>query len=297
MHDACGVAYADFLNTPDSDRAAKLNLERALNQALQTKNERDHSPVLLLLDNFNYCKGECEKLMTKVASTKRFRLDNNREANLENTVILITSDLTQEGLRLMPEDDKSTALSRILNIVHSVWGEQSLWNDRAHLVPFLPYTDQELIRILELTIEEVKDEIRQDIDEVLDLRKEEMNLNIGSTVRWVGRFKFPEQEKVKLIDAVHSEVAKQNCRAFEKIKGKLIAASRRPEAIESRFLRFKPYVRSPGSSWRVLGYLYQAMRSEDVQYTQNIVIKTVSDSRMVIMDVEDIDEETAQTEL
>jgi hypothetical protein len=215
----------------------------------------------------------------------------NKLESLKNCVILVTSDLSMEGLRLFPGEERSVAMQRILDVVGVTWGEDSLWNDRAFIVPFAPYSDLELVKILELTIKEFEKDLEQNIAEALDREKAKRNIKYGE-VKWVGRFVFAENDKTRILDQLHREITSKSCRAFERIKGKMIAASRRPEHIENRLLQYRPLASKsdvPNTVARFAQYLVPNAVFSNLEYTQNIVFKAVDDARMIVLEVDDID--------
>jgi hypothetical protein len=288
MHDACGVAYCDLLEA-DTEASARTLLEQTLDRAFITR-EDESITVHILLDNFNKCKGPCEKLMSKVVSEKRYRSPlTNRIYPLVNTVILVTSDLTEEGLKLAPGDDKAAALERVLASVRNTWGERSLWNDRGFLVPFLPYNVHELMEITKLTIADVQREIHERIKMELHDEAKRRDLPWGSKVEWLGRFKFPVGEMARLIDKVQLEVDHQNARAFERVKGWLLQASRRPVPVEARIVNNRPVLSDMSSenplkqAWNIL------QKPRHVKYYQDVVFKVVDNEHQVIIEIEDMD--------
>jgi len=290
MQDLCGVGYADFLSTEDSDKAARQQLENALEQAFSSVRSGSRAvPEIIFLDNFNGCKGSCEKLMTQVVTSRKYRLKNNREVALKNVVILVTSDLSQEGLRLFPDEDRRQALRRVLDVAAKTWGEDSLWNDLAHVVPFSPYSDLELAKILDLSVREVQAEIASRIHSILQAEK--ATNNIHGSVTWTGRFVLTDNEKRKLIDRLHRDIANKNCRAFEKIKSKMSAASRRPDEVEQRLvMNYRPIVTpSKGISTDVFRLVFKTAKYENWEFTQNLVFKTLPGPELVEITIDDID--------
>jgi len=134
-------------------------------------------------------------------------------------------------------------------------------------------------------------EISGNIQDSLAYEAEKLNLK-GGEIRWTGRFLFTENDKMKVLDRLHREVSRQNCRAFEKIKGKIIAASRRPEPIETRILQYRPISKSstvPDLFAKIYRLFETKVVFANLEYTQNIVFKAVDDTRMIIIEIDDVD--------
>jgi hypothetical protein len=291
LDDACGVAYEEFQRFDLDDHAGKrLALERALEKAFSTR-EDPLSTVILVLENFNHCKESCEKLMTSVMTSRKHRLRDNTDISLVNTIILVTSDLSFDGLRLLPEDTKEEALRRALDASKTVWGADSLWNDFAHIVPLIPYSDNELVKILELVIQDAQEEISDMIEAELKRTKQQLNIKFGE-VRWTGRFVFTDAAKTKLVNQLYFEILQKNARAFDKIRAKLKAATKRPEFIEDRLLRYRPTetdTNVPELARKVVSVFSTTATFRNREYTQNIVFKVVDDDRMIVLEIVDLD--------
>lgn len=284
----CGVAYLDFLNEQGNQSERRVALERTIVKALKpTRTSLHHSPAIVFLDNFNRCKDECEQFLSRLVTERRLN-----GHSVTNVVFLITSDLSQEGLRLVPGEDRAVALARVMKVVEETWGEDSLWNDRAHVVPFAPYTDQDLGKIFDMTLREVEHEVRLNVEDAL---LEERDRTQRSSVRWVGRFKFSDKDRLQLMGRLYKEILSRNARAFEKIKGKFLAATVRPRPIERVLVAEHAPVES--TRWEFKDLL-GGLRSKfvfgkqpgltGVEYQQDIVFRAVEDNRFVVAEVDDI---------
>ncbi|KAH9252220.1 hypothetical protein BASA81_009822 [Batrachochytrium salamandrivorans] len=284
----CGVAYLDFLNVEGDELTRRAALERTIFKALKsTRTSTHHSPAIVFLDNFNLCKHKCEQFLSKLVVERRL---NGQP--IANVVFLITSDLSQEGLRLVPGEDRALALKRVLQVAEETWGEDSMWNDRAHVVPFSPYTDQDLSKIFDLVLREVEHEVRLNVEQRL---LEERDRTQRSSVRWVGRFKFSDKDRLLIMARLYKEILSRHARAFEKIKGKLLAATLRPQPIEQVLVSEHEPVESTQWEFKdLLGglkskYMFGTQPGlTGVEYQQDIVFRAVEDNRFVVAEVDDI---------
>lgn len=278
-----GVAYADFLNTENSYVTHKQVLENTLHRALEHSTDTAHQPTIVFLDNFNLCKLECEQLMSKITVEQRFE-----SQELHGVVFLITSDLSQEGLRLVSGEDRVSTLQRVLQVVEDTWGEQSLWNDRAHVVPFAPYPDTDLLKIFDFAVRDVEREVKMRLEDRLE---EECDMRRCTSIKWTGRFKFAEREKQAVMNKLYREITQRNARAFEKVKGKFLAAIRRPVPIEDVLItRYEPVEAETWllkDLWRYAPFDPKA-KLLGLEYQQDIVFKSVDDARFVVVEVDDI---------
>jgi hypothetical protein len=202
----------------------------------QRKNNNNNSPyAVLILDDFNLCKGKCQQDFAKALTDKKYLTDNGKMIHLDHhVVIILTSDLSEEDLRLYPGIAMEDAKRLIYNKVKDCWGEDSLWADLPDLtIPLFPFNDAEIKQILKQTF----DNFIQQINDNIDIYLHEQRKLVTGEVRWDGKVHISDSVYRVVIQELYLKIENINARAFtQNLQPKLYTALRTPNPIGERLI-------------------------------------------------------------
>lgn len=281
---ACGMFYVDFLDT-NTESEAKERLMGTLEAAMMELPHWGDDPAILFLDNFNRCTGACERLMAKTVMDQAYQLPSGVRRRLDRVLILVTSDLSEEGLKVDAGESRKIVLDRVLEVLRRVWGEGSVWHDHGRIVPFAMFSEHELLKIFERIVGNTENDIRSRFESAVS--QELKNVR----AKWTGHVRFSEQEQRLVLDAMHVEVSQSCARVFDRISARMRAVTKQPISVEDLLLRSNHYEKGKSGFWESAWFSARSIASKTIEkreYRQNVVFKSAPNPQLVIIEIEDM---------
>jgi len=190
---------------------------------------------VLILDDFNNCDSACATNLKDLLSSHIATSLTGETVSASQAVIIICSDLTNMGLSLSPSESYETALEKVSSVAIETWGRDSLIISKGQIVPFAPLSDHDIIKIIDLIMNQQKQWINKRIVKYL---QDESTSSIK--YEWRGRFYCEEDVKLRILDMTHEWVDIKNARAItEDFTEQLKYSYTHPEPIERRLTGFK----------------------------------------------------------
>lgn len=273
----CGIVHRSFNEAGEEEAmvAMKSVLERAAEELLREPR------TVVILDDFNYCIGQCEKMLKDALLHHTLTTAAGEKVSTKDATIILTSDLTYLGLEIPRGESYETALEAVEAAAHEHWGKSSMILTAAHLIPFAPLSDVEIIKVVDRMISQTGDNVRLRIEQAL--RQEEAKRRDRS-LRWTGKFVCSERTKMQIVDHMHETIERKNSRAVtEELKALIRRILREPVTVERRLLRLPQ---------KAMGKRGSMFAKSGVYFDQDITLVYVRDDprhfiRLVLDDEED----------
>jgi len=239
---ACGINYIKFHFRADDEPESEENPSDAsqmrlfLEMAAKSLEEEPNS--VLIFDDFNHCGRTCVSMLKELLTMHSITVSKGKQTvvSASRAVVVICSDLTNMGLNLDPDETYESALRAVEQATEEFWGKHSTVITKAHIIPFSPLTDAELLRIVENIVARAKRLVGKRISKALAEKTEKT----GKNFVWQGTFICSAAAQQRIVDKLHTKVVDKNARALtEELWESLKRSTTKPKPIESRLERFK----------------------------------------------------------
>eukprot|EP00511_Aplanochytrium_stocchinoi_P000194 CAMPEP_0204822234 /NCGR_PEP_ID=MMETSP1346-20131115/424_1 /ASSEMBLY_ACC=CAM_ASM_000771 /TAXON_ID=215587 /ORGANISM="Aplanochytrium stocchinoi, Strain GSBS06" /LENGTH=258 /DNA_ID=CAMNT_0051948327 /DNA_START=366 /DNA_END=1142 /DNA_ORIENTATION=- len=211
--------------------------------------------AVIILDDFNYCVGQCEKMLKELLLSHTLTTEKGEKVSAQDATIILTSDLTYMGLEIERGETYENALGLVEKAALEHWGANSLIHSASVLIPFAPLSDAEIIKVVDRMMKLTGSSIRHRINHELALLEKK---NVGQSYSWTGSFVCSERTKMQIVDHMHDTIERKNSRAVtEELKALIRRLLKEPVQIEKRLIMLsaKP-VGNRNSLFATKGFYY-----------------------------------------
>lgn len=245
---ACGIVTATFAEPQEGSSTPDAQNEGILRSFLRKAAQvlEDEPRVVLVLDDFVYCKGSCVSMLKDLLTKGVFSHPDKGDAiSAKQSLIVLTTDLREFGLLLDPSQTYQSAVDTVQQAIEDYWGADSFIPSVVTHIPFTPLTNLELLKIVDQIVIRVARQIKHRIDKNLNNLLEEGE----KPRRWDGIVRCPEHVKQEILDHLHDKTSVKDARALtEELYESLKRSVQRPMPIEKRLVKFKESASSKYSS-------------------------------------------------
>ena len=248
IENACGIVKFKMELFHQQDPAEAANFIREVFQAVADELEHvgHDKGVVLFVDDFNHCVGPCVVAMERALRESKIVTSAGRAVSLDTSLVVLTSDLSDEGLDLVPGEPRASAREKVLAKARARWGEFSLWASRPLIVPVLPFSESEMDQLVDLMMASLERTAR---DMVRRAMAEFAKKTTGEP-RWSGKLTWTPATKAVIRRHVTEESGKINARAFfDLLKPALMSSLRDPVDMGKRLVACYAPLEHKDTSW------------------------------------------------